>query len=630
MMNRLFTAYSYLWIIVFSVMYGNPAESQYPPPKEDIWIETPNHTPVRAYYILGDWSPSDMEARNQYYRSSYPNAEFIGNASWEYNCHGYAWHISEFGQHVWIDTPGDDNYWTDGSYIASIPGQATKVSYGSVTDHSAISDQPSGLVISKWQAMPLMRHAPAYCPFPNVSDLHYYAPATPSAQPFAVAYDGEDGDYAKAISLTHDGGMIVAGQTYSFGATSSNLWLLKLDQSGHIPFANSTTYMAGGWQKRYGGTGRSYTAKTVIQAPDAGYVVAGYALNDSLDGLLLKVNANGTMDACFPDPCWSKVYNSSDNQDEYLEALTRWSHYDAGSATYTDGYLAVGSIGTGGYNGYNLWVFKVDLQGNTIWQKIYQNPAVMSARAYAIIQTDADGDSRTNDGYLVGGAILDNVDSSFDMLLLKLAEDGSIVWQKRYDSGGDNYAFAIQQTDDDGDGFRDDGYIVIGSSWVLKLAPDGTVVWQHTYNLWGHAIVQTADGSYVMAGDQWVYKLNQTGDILWANLYESFSGVLAMKQAADGSYVAAGDTTGGSAGWFDVFVLRIPADGNCSYCPAGRALTNHVPQTPVYSSRSASLSAAAAAMSSSSAAISAVDTASQFQEICQGTPPSNSYLLWTK
>jgi len=51
-------------------------------------------------------------------------------------------------------------------------------------------------------------------------------------------YGGVSSDSAHSIEQTSDGGYIVAGVTYSFGADESNFWILKLDRNGEIPYCD--------------------------------------------------------------------------------------------------------------------------------------------------------------------------------------------------------------------------------------------------------------------------------------------------------------------------------------------------------------------------------------------------------
>jgi hypothetical protein len=60
---------------------------------------------------------------------------------------------------------------------------------------------------------------------------------------WARTYGGSSGDGAYSIQQTSDGGYIVAGYNYSFGAGESDFWALKLSSTGIIE-----------WQRTYGGS----------------------------------------------------------------------------------------------------------------------------------------------------------------------------------------------------------------------------------------------------------------------------------------------------------------------------------------------------------------------------------------
>ena len=80
-------------------------------------------------------------------------------------------------------------------------------------------------------------------------------------------------------------------------------------------------------------------------------------------------------------------------------------------------------------------------------------------------------------------------------------------WAKTYGGIDTDHAFSVQQT-------TDDGYIVVGYTdsfgsgafdiWVIKLNSEGTVIWEKTYggtyNDYARSIQQTADGGYIVAG----------------------------------------------------------------------------------------------------------------------------------
>jgi hypothetical protein len=139
-------------------------------------IYTPKGTSVPAAYILDEMGAEEIVYFDNVYRNAYQNAIFISSSSSTYNCHGYAWYMSEGGSNVFIGLGTDtaeDIYWKDGSYIEAhneFPGE--KVSY--VNDnHSAVTTSTPGWFISKWSEGPLMKHASNDCPF-NSSSLKYY------------------------------------------------------------------------------------------------------------------------------------------------------------------------------------------------------------------------------------------------------------------------------------------------------------------------------------------------------------------------------------------------------------------------------------------------------------------------
>jgi len=121
--------------------------------------------------------------------SSYPNAVIIDNPTTTYNCHAYAWHMSEGGTPpVWMGLTINPTpiYWNDGSYFETTErGNGLKVSYdnypyngGDMDNHSAITTTEEGVFISKWGAYPLVKHAKDYTPY-TYSSLHYFKKIQP-------------------------------------------------------------------------------------------------------------------------------------------------------------------------------------------------------------------------------------------------------------------------------------------------------------------------------------------------------------------------------------------------------------------------------------------------------------------
>ncbi len=140
-------------------------------------IYTPACTLLYNTYYTPELSSSEINYLNQQYQSAYPNAIYISSSSGKYNCHGYAWYVTEGGAKVWIGayagSDPEEEFMNDGSYV-EVPTEvgAQKVSYRS-SDHSAITTSTSGWVQSKWAYGPVMKHKPSDCPF-TYSSLKYY------------------------------------------------------------------------------------------------------------------------------------------------------------------------------------------------------------------------------------------------------------------------------------------------------------------------------------------------------------------------------------------------------------------------------------------------------------------------
>jgi hypothetical protein len=100
---------------------------------------------------------------------------------------------------------------------------------------------------------------------------------------WSAEYGGESDENAFDIYGTNDGGLIMAGYTFSYGNGKSDIFLVKTDPAGNLQ-----------WQSVIGGQGDD-EAKSVVQTSDGGFLVTGtiqFENNTMIS--LIKTNTLGT------------------------------------------------------------------------------------------------------------------------------------------------------------------------------------------------------------------------------------------------------------------------------------------------------------------------------------------------
>ncbi len=118
----------------------------------------------------------------------------------------------------------------------------------------------------------------------GVSDAWLVKTDSLGNQVWQMTYGGTGEEHAQAVDPTADGGYVFAGSTTSEGAGSSDYWLVKTDANGAVQ-----------WSKTFGGVDEDY-AYSVRQTADGGLVVAGYTFSlgaGDADIWLIKTDAGG-------------------------------------------------------------------------------------------------------------------------------------------------------------------------------------------------------------------------------------------------------------------------------------------------------------------------------------------------
>ena len=137
---------------------------------------------------------------------------------------------------------------------------------------------------------------------------------------------------------TADGGFAIAGRTSSFGAGSSDFYLIKTDSGGNPQ-----------WSKTYGGQG-SEEAYHLQQTTDDGFLIVGDSDSfgdGSTDGYVVKTNAIG-------DTLWTRVFGG-----------VGYDIVVCGKQTNDGGYIITGLASSFGAGQEDIYLIKTDSDGNS-------------------------------------------------------------------------------------------------------------------------------------------------------------------------------------------------------------------------------------------------------------------------
>lgn len=352
-------------------------------------------------------------------------------------------------------------------------------------------------------------------------------------------FGGAEDDHAYSAIQTDDGGLALAGSTESFGVGGSDFWLIKVD-------ANRNTE----WSKTYGGTGEEL-ARSVVQTTDDGYALVGHTSSFGAGGLdfwLVKIDTAGEMQ-------WNKTFGGT--SDDYAYSIVQ---------TNDGGYALAGFTASFGAGNRDLWLVKVDADGNPQWNKTYGGADYDGA--YSLIQT-SDG------GYALAGITFSFGAGSDDFYLVKTDANGNIQWNKTYGGTNADYVYSVTQT-------SENGYAIAGSTmsfgagsydfWLVKTDSDGQALWNRTYGGANvdsaRSLILTIDNGYALVGntksqgaggiDFWLVKTDANGNAQWNKTYGGTDDdcALSVIQSGDGEFIMTGFTASFGNGGVDVYLIE--------------------------------------------------------------------------
>lgn len=359
---------------------------------------------------------------------------------------------------------------------------------------------------------------------------------------FERTYGGADSDKGYAVQQTQDGGYIITGSTWSFGAGQEDVYLIKTDSLGDTM-----------WTKTYGGTNWD-RSRSVQQTQDGGYIISGWSQsfgNGLPDVYLIKTDASG-------DTVWTKVHGGTSADESYCVRQTS-----------DGGYISVGRTNSYGAGDFDVYLVKTDALGDTMWTKTFGSTFI----DYGIcVQQTSD------QGYIVVG--MNGSLPGGDIYLIKTDSLGDSLWTRTYGGGDSDRGYSVYET-------QDMGYIITGETstygaggidvYLIKTDASGDTIWTHTYGSSnteaGLSVQEIQDDGYIIVGrsnsfgagelDVYLIRTDSVGDTLWTRTYggATYDWGYSVQQTQDGGFILAGYTQSFGAGSDDVYLIKTNQNG---------------------------------------------------------------------
>jgi len=338
-------------------------------------------------------------------------------------------------------------------------------------------------------------------------------------------------DRADVVKATSDGGYLVAGSNFELPISSRNVgeWVVKVDTEGGLL-----------WNRDFG----SYI----------------YSIGETVDGDYLAATGGGVIRLDKDgNEIWRKVYSFN---------------YDTGATlsisdlqkSGSDFLLTGTTLSINSNSQYDIWVMKITDSGGVLWSRKYD--AVMNETVASIRQV--------SDGIVVIGTTSSFGSGLTDIWILKLDNDGNVLWQKSYGGADNDVGINIE-------GLAD-GYIVAGESysftsdgsrdiWLLKLDTNGEIVWQQRYGTLGNdspiKVVPTTTGFVLVTIWMDLIKLDSVGTMTAKRSYQGFYNTVYRSNTVDldssgNIIVAPTKYINLPSTWDrDFTIFRLDADGMC-------------------------------------------------------------------
>ena len=289
-------------------------------------------------------------------------------------------------------------------------------------------------------------------PYPNTCDYWVVKVDSTGAILWEKILGGNGLDQPTDGCITTDGGIVVIGYSNSDDGDVTNhygkydMWMVKLNAQGEKQ-----------WDFTLGNEYYDYPGP-VIQTSDGGFLVGGSSkftqggnlscnLHGGAEAVIVKLDSLRNIE-------WTRCYGGSGDEGVSRVIEVPDGYVFGAYASSYDGQV------TGFNGGDDMWIVKIDFDGNIVWQKclggtreeFVKNISIESDGSYVVL-----GVTQSNDGDVSGNHTVSYY--YYDIWMVRLSADGEFVSQQCIGGGGDEQMeFGVVQK---GDG----DYVVAGQTW---------------------------------------------------------------------------------------------------------------------------------------------------------------------
>jgi hypothetical protein len=351
---------------------------------------------------------------------------------------------------------------------------------------------------------------------------------------------GGTGDDRAFFATTAENGYFVVGSSTSFEEDKTVAWVLQLDRNGNAVW--NRTFSEG-----YGGEFR-----WVLDLSD-GFLLVGNIFSSSggTDGYVIRINSEGTS-------LWNLTLKAGNGVNKLFSAQKT-----------QDGFLLVGLTKSSSDEDSDVWLVKIDVEGNILWNKTYGESNDDAGRAATLTCDNC---------YMVAGYTDSMGNGEYNFLVLKIDASGNTLWSKTYGGPQSDKAYAIApsaggcviagDTRSEGAGDSD--------AWVIKIDLDGNLLWEKTVGGKGFdvptCVTFTPDGGYLVGGttfsfgngqrDFWLFRIDDTGKVFWSCTVgrSNYEEAYVVLQVAENEFFMAGWTNSVGEGRYDFYAVAFTVE----------------------------------------------------------------------